>query len=259
MSTNPTPVPSPARSSEEEPALRVEGLNAWYGRAQALFDVSMDCRNGEIVGLIGRNGAGKTTTILSIMGAGLRAHGAMNYFGKRIDAMATDRRARAGIAWVPDNRRVFHGLTVQENIELGATAARGRDRLSVSDVVDLIPMIGALLEKDGRALSGGQQQAVAIARALVSRPRVLLLDEPMEGLAPVVVAELEQAIAALPDKTGATVLIAEQSLELVLRLSRRIFVLENGRVVHSSDADTFAGQTELHHRYLSVSDRGATD
>jgi branched-chain amino acid transport system ATP-binding protein len=232
-------------------------VSAWYGRVQALFDVSLECGEREVVGLLGRNGAGKSTTMLSIMGIGVRTHGAVRYFGRRIETESADRRARQGVAWVPDNRRVFGGLTVRENIELGATAARGRDRLSVSEVVDLLPMVGELLEKDGRALSGGQQQAVAIARALVSRPRLLLLDEPMEGLAPVVVGELERAIAALPQRTGATVLIAEQNLDLVFRLSHRVYVLENGRVVHSSDAGTFAARTDLHDRYLSVSDRNA--
>jgi branched-chain amino acid transport system ATP-binding protein len=252
--TNLAPTSTDVRPDGADLALSVDQVSSWYGRAQALFDVSLSCRNGEVVGLLGRNGAGKTTTILSIMGIGVRTRGRIRYFGQNIDGTSADRRARAGIAWVPDNRRVFGGLTVRENIELGATAARGRAPLSVSDVVDLLPMIGAFLDKDGRALSGGQQQAVAIARALISRPRLLLLDEPMEGLAPVVVHELEAAIATLPERTGATVLIAEQSLELVLRLSQRVCVLENGCVVHNADAGTFAGQSELHQRYLAVSD-----
>jgi branched-chain amino acid transport system ATP-binding protein len=233
-------------------ALAVQDLCAWYGRAQALFGVTLEAAAGEVVGLLGRNGAGKTTTLLSLMGVEVRCSGAVSYFGASVGGKSATWRARRGVAWVPDDRRVFGGLTVRENLELGAAAARGREPLAVAEVVDLLPMLGDLLGKDGRGLSGGQQQAVSIARALVSRPRLLLLDEPMEGLAPVVVAELETAIAALPERTGVTVVIAEQNLDLVLGLSRRVYVLDSGRVVHSATSAEFAGRTDLQDRWLSV-------
>jgi branched-chain amino acid transport system ATP-binding protein len=236
----------------------VQDLRAWYGRAQALFGVSLQAAAGEVVGLLGRNGAGKTTTLLSLMGVEVRCSGTVSYFGDPVGSRSATWRARRGMAWVPDDRRVFGGLTVRENLELGRSAARGRSPLAVDEVVDLLPMLGDLLDKDGRGLSGGQQQAVSIARALVSRPRLLLLDEPMEGLAPVVVAELETAIAALPERTGVTVVIAEQNLDLVLGLSHRVYVLDSGTVVHSSPAAEFAGRTDLQDRWLSVGESAHT-
>ena len=239
-------------------ALAVQDLRAWYGRAQALFGVSLQAAAGEVVGLLGRNGAGKTTTLLSLMGVEVRCSGTVSYFGDPVGSRSATWRARRGMAWVPDDRRVFGGLTVRENLELGRSAARGRSPLAVDEVVDLLPMLGDLLDKDGRGLSGGQQQAVSIARALVSRPRLLLLDEPMEGLAPVVVAELETAIAALPERTGVTVVIAEQNLDLVLGLSHRVYVLDSGTVVHSSPAAEFAGRTDLQDRWLSVGESAHT-
>jgi ABC-type branched-subunit amino acid transport system ATPase component len=238
-------VPDTDLSQRAATALAVADLRAWYGRAQALFGVSLAAATGEVVGLLGRNGAGKTTTLLSLMGVEVRCSGTVSYFGDPVGSRSATWRARRGMAWVPDDRRVFGGLTVR-------SAARGRSPLAVGEVVDLLPMLGDLLDKDGRGLSGGQQQAVSIARALVSRPRLLLLDEPMEGLAPVVVAELETAIAALPERTGVTVVIAEQNLDLVLGLSHRVYVLDGGTVVHSSTAAEFAGRTDLQDRWLSV-------
>jgi len=210
-------------------ALAVQDLRAWYGRAQALFGVSLQAAAGEVVGLLGRNGAGKTTTLLSLMGVEVRCSGTVSYFGDPVGSRSATWRARRGMAWVPDDRRVFGGLTVRENLELGRSAARGRSPLAVDEVVDLLPMLGDLLDKDGRGLSGGQQQAVSIARALVSRPRLLLLDEPMEGLAPIIVQELRTVIRDLVATGGMAVIKAQAPLSEVMQYQSQLKSVTGGQ------------------------------
>jgi len=233
-------------------ALAVQDLRAWYGRAQALFGVSLQAAAGEVVGLLGRNGAGKTTTLLSLMGVEVRCSGTVSYFGDPVGSRSATWRARRGMAWVPDDRRVFGGLTVRENLELGRSAARGRSPLAVDEVVDLLPMLGDLLDKDGRGLSGGQQQAVSIARALVSRPRLLLLDEPMEGLAPILVQELARTIRQIVEESGVALLLVEQHVQLALQLTARALVLDRGRIVHQGDSAALAADGATLARLIGV-------
>jgi len=234
--------------------LSMSGVNAFYGTAQALFDVGLELDEAEMVGLVGRNGAGKTTTFKSIMGVEVARRGRIDFEGQEISRRLPESIARAGIAWVPAERRIFAQLSVLDNLKLAARARKVP--LDVDEIIDVMPLMARLIDREGYQLSGGEQQAVAIARALAARPRVLLLDEPTEGLAPLVVQQLEESIATLPARLGVSVLLAEQNLQFILRLTKRVYVLETGRVVHTSTSSEFAEAHDLQHKYLSVS---ATD
>lgn len=239
------------------PALSLQHVDAWYGYAQALFGVSLDVAKGETVGLLGRNGAGKTTTFKSIMGIESRYTGTIEAFGQDLRRLPTDAIARTGVGWVPEDRRVFATLTVEENLHMAARGAPDGDVVPIEELVEVFPLLGKLLGRRGNQLSGGEQQVVTVARAMAARPKLLLLDEPTEGLSPIVVQELERSIARLPEVFGVTVLLAEQNLRFVLRLASRVYVLDTGRVVHTSSAAEFAEDADLQHRYLSVSSRQA--
>jgi len=245
-------------SGSIEMALRLDGVSAWYGAAQALFETSLEVGAGEMVGLLGRNGAGKSTTFKAAMGIEVRRTGTVEAFGEDIGRQATDAIARLGIGWVPEDRRLFPGLTVAENIGIAASAAPTEGPVPIDELVDAFPLLGMLLSRRGNQLSGGEQQVVSVARALAARPRLLLLDEPTEGLAPVVVQQLEESIARLPADFGVSVLLAEQNLGFVLRLTSRVYVLETGRIVHAGDTSTFAADSSLQERYLSVSSSGTS-
>jgi branched-chain amino acid transport system ATP-binding protein len=230
--------------------LEVAGLEASYGSAQVLFDIALEVGDGEVVGLLGRNGAGKTSLLRAIMGIDVKRHGAVRLHGKSIGGARTEAIARAGVGWVPDDRRIFPDLTVAENLAL---AGRRATKEVTAELVDALPLLGDLLDRRGTALSGGEQQVVAVARALAGRPRLLLLDEPSEGLAPVVVEALTAAIAELPQRLGVAILVADENLAVALEMSQRVYVLEAGAIVHESTAAAFAGQTELQDKYLALS------
>jgi ABC-type branched-subunit amino acid transport system ATPase component len=206
-------------------------VNAWYGRAQALFDVTLELRPRELVGLLGRNGAGKSTVMRSIMSAGVRRTGTVSVAGADVGRLKTYQIARRGVSWVPDDRRVFGSLSVRENLELARRAAGSAARLSVDDMVDAFPMLSRLLPRSGRQLSGGEQQVVAIARGLVVGPSVLLIDEPTEGLAPTIVEQLITALRKLPADFEVSVLIAEENVRTMLALTDTFYALDVGRVV----------------------------
>lgn len=235
-----------------EITLQLDHVSAWYRSAQALFDISLEVRTGEVVGLLGRNGAGKSSTFNAIMNLEVRRRGDVVACGRSLNGLSTDAIARHGVSWVPENRRIFPGLTVRENIELARFAAAGRGTVSVDELADALPLLRPLLGRPGNHLSGGEQQLVAVARALVPRPRVLLLDEPTEGLAPLVVAELAAAITTLPRDFGVSVLLAEQNLDFVVELSNRVYVLETGRIVHASSTAELAADSEAQHRLLTI-------
>ncbi|MCW2674926.1 MAG: transporter ATP-binding protein [Frankiales bacterium] len=230
--------------------LEVAGLEASYGSAQVLFDIALEVGDGEVVGLLGRNGAGKTSLLRAIMGIDVKRHGAVRLHGKSIGGARTEAIARAGVGWVPDDRRIFPDLTVAENLAL---AGRRATKEVTAELVDALPLLGDLLDRRGTALSGGEQQVVAVARALAGRPRLLLLDEPSEGLAPVVVEALTAAIAELPQRLGVAILVADENLAVALEMSQRVYVLEAGAIVHESTAAAFAEQTELQDKYLALS------
>lgn len=232
------------------PLLEVSDLRASYGPAQALFGIDFSVGPGEMVGVLGRNGAGKTTTFKSIIGLEVTRRGKIYYDTEDISRKLPENIARAGVAWVPAERRIFAELSVLDNLRIAASQ-RGF-KVKTDEIVELMPIMGRLLDRHGYQLSGGEQQAVAIARALVAKPKLLLLDEPSEGLAPVVVDQLKETIASLPSKSGVAVMLAEQNLSFVLDLTSRVYVLETGRMAHESESTVFAASEELQHRYLSV-------
>lgn len=240
-------------STPSQQVLSLSSINAWYGSAQALFDVDMKIAPGEVVGLLGRNGAGKSTTFKTIMNLEVRSTGTVELFGRSRDKSSTDAIARAGVSWVPEDRRILTNLTVRENLELARFACGRRDSVPLDDLVDSLPLLDKLIGRKGNQLSGGEQQLVAVARALVSRPELLLLDEPTEGLAPLIVEGIQEAVRSLPERFGVSILIAEQNLPFVTALASRVYVLETGRVAYEGAASEFVSNTELQERYLSVS------
>jgi branched-chain amino acid transport system ATP-binding protein len=237
----------------EQPLLRLTKVNAWYGIAQALFDVDLEVGGSECVALMGRNGAGKTTAFRTIMSVLVRSSGRIEVGSKDVRRYPTTKIARLGVGWVPEDRRIFPDLTVRENIQLASNAVGDRKPVGIDELVRFFPILEGLLPKPGNHLSGGEQQVVAIARALAGSPRVLLLDEPAEGLAPVVVDQLAEGIRKLSDSVS--ILIAEQNLQFIRRLCNRVYVLETGRVVYSGTVEAFEGAPELVERYLSFSSK----
>lgn len=236
-----------------ESVLTLRGVEASYGTARALFGIDLELGQGETIALLGRNGAGKTTTLRAVMNLMVRRTGQIDILGSPARGSA-DAIARRGVGWVPDDRRIFPTLTVRENLRLAQRAGRSKDREPVSfdEVLEILPIMKRLIDRRGSALSGGEQQAVAIARAIVARPRLLLLDEPTEGLAPVIVDELEQAVAELPKRFGMSLLLAEQNLRFVQRTAQRVLVLETGRLVYSGTVEEFAANEGVRERYLAI-------
>lgn len=239
--------------AERSEMLTVRGVNAWYGSAQALFDVDLDVAAGELVGLLGRNGAGKSSTFNAIMNLQVRSSGDIVVAGRPITKDSPDQIARHGVAWVPEDRRIFSNLTVRENLDLARFACGDRAPVTTEELLDSLPLLNKLIDRKGNQLSGGEQQLVAIARALVPRPSLLLLDEPTEGLAPLIVEEIAAAISRLPDHFDVSILLAEQNLPFVTSLTSRVYVLETGRVVHHGPTAEFAADSALQDRFLSVS------
>lgn len=234
-----------------EPILEFEDVTLSYGFATAVFGLSLKINPGETVGVLGRNGAGKTTTIRGAIGNEVSRRGRISFCGRDITAERSDRIARSGIGWVPDDRRIYPSLTVRENLFLASRGNRAERRKALDAAVEAVPLVGKLLDRKGSQLSGGEQQAVAIARALAGRPRLLLLDEPSEGLAPIIVSSLKSSIGEL-QRSGLSILLAEQNLQFVLALSQRVYVLESGRLVLEATAEEFRNSPEMQNRYLAI-------
>lgn len=234
------------------PVLSVDRVFAGYAQSTVLFDLSIEIKAGECIGLLGRNGVGKTTTIRSVMGLTPARAGSVHWQGADITRFPAHRIARSGIGLVPEDRRVFADLTVFENLDVGARAAKdGRMAWTMERIFDLFPQLAALRDRKGGYLSGGEQQMLTIGRTLMGNPQLLLLDEPSEGLAPIVVENLHRQILRLK-REGLTILLAEQNLEFVLDLSDRVYILEKGRTVfHGTPAQVRSDQT-LRDRYLSI-------
>ncbi len=212
--------------------LRVEGLEVAYGRTQVLFGVSLEVPSDGLLCVMGRNGVGKTTLLNTVMGVLRPAAGRVVYEGQDLTGMRPYQRVRAGLAYVPQGRDGFPQLTVMENLTVVCEAVGGDDR-AVDEVLDLFPRLRPLLKRRAGFLSGGQQQQLAIARALVTRPRLLLLDEPTEGLQPSIILEIEDVIARLSGTAGLSILLVEQYVDFALRLADRYVVLDAGEVVSS--------------------------
>lgn len=228
------------------------GLSAWYGTAQALFGIEFAVGEREIVALLGRNGAGKTTALRSCAGVICRARGSITLDGRQISRQPAHKRSRQGLAWVPDDRRIFANLSVEENLRLAAWGGRRDTQDRLDEVVGAFPMLTSVLRRYGRELSGGQQQVVAIGRGLMSRPQVLLLDEPTEGLAPVIMDSLAEQIGRLPETFGVSVIMAESNLAFALNTSTRAIVFENGRVVAQEDSADLRRSGDTQRRYLGL-------
>jgi len=232
--------------------LAVEALETAYGQSQVLFGVSLDVRAGEVVTLLGRNGMGKTTTVRSIMGMVRVRGGTITYEGKPLQGLPSYRVAQAGLGLVPEGRQVFPNLTVREN--LVATAANRSGRAgpwTLDRIFALFPQLAERRGHFGSQLSGGEQQMLAIGRALMTNPRTLILDEATEGLAPLVCIEIYRAIESLK-ASGLAILIIDKDLRALTRIADRHYVLEKGRVVWSGVSSELAANREVQHRYLGV-------
>jgi branched-chain amino acid transport system ATP-binding protein len=232
------------------PLLAVDELHTYYGESHALQGVSLQVNAGEVVCLLGRNGAGKSTTLNSIVGLTPSRRGTVRFDGEEIQRLPAHRIARRGLALVPEDRRIFAGLTVAENLEVAAPGRSQRERRwPVERIFDEFPMLAEVRQQDGGTLSGGQQQMLAIARALAGEPRLLLLDEPNEGLAPVIVQQIGALIDRLAQTT--TILFTDQSTRFALRHARRGYILQKGRVVYEGSAQQITQDPDVQ-RYLAV-------
>ncbi len=230
--------------------LQVESINTFYGDAHILHDVSLHVESGETVALLGRNGAGKTTTIRSIMGLTPARRGRIMYDGEDVTRVAPYLIARKGIGWVPDNRRIFPTLTVQRNLEIAQRHTVRRD-WDLQAIYRHFPALESFRERKGEFLSGGEQQMLAIARTLMGNPRLLLLDEPSEGLAPKMVKEVMNIILELRKK-DISILLVEQNSVLALAVSDRTYVLDDGRIVHESTSRELDADKDLKRDLLGV-------
>ncbi|MCS6877462.1 MAG: ABC transporter ATP-binding protein [Geminicoccaceae bacterium] len=232
--------------------LTVSRLCAGYGTARVLFDVDLVVGKGELVGLLGRNGMGKTTTLLAIMGGVRPSAGAIRLSGRRIDGLPPHAIARLGVALVPEGRRVFADLTVRENLLVGARPPRdGDEGFGLDDVFALFPRLFERREQRADRLSGGEQQMLAIGRALMTNPALLLLDEATEGLAPLVRKEIWRVIAELAGR-GQSLLVVDKDVRALARLAHRFYVLERGRIVFEGTPRALLADRSLLERHLGV-------
>ncbi len=233
------------------PLLEVDGIHTAYGSSRVLFGVSLDIKPGECVCLLGRNGVGKTTTMRSIMGLTPPSQGHVRFKGDDITGSAPYRLARRGIGYVPEDRRIFAELTVWENLDVAARSTNRPGQWTLASVTELFPKLGELRERMGGVLSGGEQQMLTIARTLMGNPELLLLDEPSEGLAPVIVENLLAQVQRLKGE-GLTILLAEQGVDFSLSLADRVYVLEKGAVRFSGAAAELRDDAALRKKLLEL-------
>jgi branched-chain amino acid transport system ATP-binding protein len=230
--------------------LEAKDLNTFYGRSHILFDVSLTVDSGETVCIMGRNGAGKTTTMRSIMGLTPTKTGQVLFKGRDISRLPAYKRARLGLGFVPEDRRILAPFTVKENLGLGRIPSR-KGRWNLDTVLEQFPLLTHLLDRLGGSLSGGEQQMLTIARALMGNPDVLLLDEPTEGLAPVVVAVLKELVMNLKN-SRTTILLSEQNIRFAMGVSDRVVVIDKGHVVFSGSIEEFKREEAIQKKYLAV-------
>jgi branched-chain amino acid transport system ATP-binding protein len=232
--------------------LRVRALEAFYGISQALFGMELSVDAGEVVTLMGRNGMGKTTTVLAVMGLLARRHGVVEFEGRRVDRLPAFRIARLGIGLVPEGRQIFPNLSVRENL---VAAAANRDRRAnpwtLERAFGFFPRLAERQNNRGNQLSGGEQQMLAIGRALMTNPKLLILDEATEGLAPLIRQEIWSCLARLK-RDGQAILVIDKNVGALLRLADRHHIVEKGRVVWAGTSTELARDSELQHRYLGV-------
>lgn len=232
--------------------LKVKDVHAYYGRAHILHGVSLEAREGEVVALLGRNGAGKSTAMKAIMGLVPPARGEVSFGGRHIERLPPYRIARLGLGYVPEERRIFTELTVMENLEVGRQAARGDAPAWTEErLFALFPNLAAMRERPGGRMSGGEQQMLTIARTLMGNPRCVLLDEPSEGLAPIIVEQMANSIRALKGE-GLSVLLCEQNLHFAQAVADRAYIIEKGQIRFGGSMAELAADAALREQYLSV-------
>ncbi|MBC9904098.1 MULTISPECIES: ABC transporter ATP-binding protein [Achromobacter] len=232
--------------------LEVKNLRARYGDSLVLDGVGIEVAAGQGVALLGRNGAGKTTLLKSIVGGGPTVDGTLRFMGGDLRQIGTHARARSGLALVPEDRRIFSHLTVEENLLLARHASGPRGTLPLQEAYGLFPALAELRTRMGNQLSGGQQQILAVARALMSRPKCMLLDEPTEGVAPLLVQQMAEQVNRARQQQGAALLLAEQNLWFSRRCTDYVFVIDTGRIVFEGDWNHFDAHPEIADRYLAV-------
>lgn len=232
--------------------LTVEGLNTYYGRAHILSDLALKATTGEVVVLLGRNGAGKSTTMKSVIGLVPVASGTITFDGARIDGQSPHRIARLGLGYVPEDRRIFTDLDVMENLEVGRQKPRdGAPTWTPERLFELFPNLGRMKDRPGGRMSGGEQQMLTIARTLMGNPRLILLDEPSEGLAPVIVEQMARTILQLKAE-GLCVLLSEQNLHFAQMVADRAYIIEKGRIRYSGTMAELSADAAVREQYLSV-------
>jgi branched-chain amino acid transport system ATP-binding protein len=233
--------------------LQVQGLSAWYDRSHVVQGIDFEVRAGEIVTLMGRNGAGKTSTLRAIMGLLGKRAGSVRFDGQEIQAQPAHTRFHMGLAYVPEERRIVPGLTVRENLRLGLIAGPDRhlERGRIDEIAQTFPRLAERMTQEATSLSGGEQQMLAIARAMMAKPRMILLDEPSEGIMPLLVHEMF-ALFARMKRQGTTLLLVEQNVERALQVSDRAYILDQGVVVHQGDAAVLLADREIQERYCAV-------
>lgn len=239
------------------PLLEAKGLNAWYGAAQILYDVGLHVDRGEVVALMGRNGAGKSTTLKALMGMLAKRQGAIHFLGHDVSKAEPHAVARLGLGYVPEDRRVFADLTVLENLEVGKQPARAwadgsaAPLWTTEKLFRLFPNLGEMPDRPGGRMSGGEQQMLTVARTLMGNPYLVLLDEPSEGVAPVIVEQMAQMILELKSQ-GVSILLSEQNMHFAELVSDRAYVLEKGQIRYQASMAELAANEDVRRAYLSV-------
>ncbi|WP_303850965.1 ABC transporter ATP-binding protein [Seleniivibrio woodruffii] len=234
--------------------LEISNINAFYGNIQALHNVSINIKQGEIITLIGANGAGKTTTLMSISGIVNPKSGEIRFNGEVISGKKPDKIVQMGLAHVPEGRHIFPYLTVMENLDLGAYLRKDKENVKkdLEHVFDLFPRLRERKNQQGGTLSGGEQQMLAISRALMARPKMLLLDEPSLGLAPLIVKQIFDIIKRINQEDGTTIFLVEQNANLALKVAHRGYVMENGHITLEDDAQKLLVNEEVKKAYLGI-------
>ena len=244
-------------AASHETLLEARGLQAWYGAAQILYDVDLHVQRGEVVALMGRNGAGKSTTLKALMGMLAKRKGAISFRGHDISATEPHHAARLGLGFVPEDRRVFTDLTVVENLEVGRQPARHWSDGSAAPLwtpeklFALFPNLGEMPDRPGGRMSGGEQQMLTVARTLMGNPYLVLLDEPSEGVAPLIVEQMAHMILALKSQ-GVSILLSEQNMHFAALVSDRAYVLEKGQIRYHGPMQELEANDEVRRAYLSV-------
>ena len=248
---------SPQAPVTAKPLLKAHGLSAWYGAAQILFDVDLEVGRGEVVALMGRNGAGKSTTLKALMGLLDKRIGQLEFMGQNISTAQPYQVSRLGLGYVPEDRRIFTDLTVMENLDVGRQPERfwpegqAAPSWTPERLFKLFPNLGEMRERPGGRMSGGEQQMLTVARTLMGNPFLVLLDEPSEGVAPVIVEQMAHMILELKTE-GVSILLSEQNMHFAELVSDRAYVLEKGQIRYQASMDDLAVNDEVRRNYLSV-------